>query len=267
MLDEVNTIWLIGGTSESAAIVKEIATGGLSLIITVTTEAARSLYPSDLNIHVGSLNRQQMEYFCRENRISKIIDASHPFAVEVSQNAIATATILNLPYLRYQRPSWQLVENLNSSSLVTVLDSFQTLLAGDYLQNQRILLTIGCKTLPLFESWQSRTVLFARVLPNRESLQTAYNSGFTSDRIMALRPPLTAELEMALWRQWDISTVVTKASGKAGGEDIKQQVAAQLKIPLIIIARPQILYPQQTDSINKLVDFCRFPNRNSTFLG
>jgi precorrin-6A/cobalt-precorrin-6A reductase len=105
------------------------------------------------------------------------------------------------------------------------------------------------------------------VLPNRESLQTAYNSGFTSDRIMALRPPLTAELEMALWRQWDISTVVTKASGKAGGEDIKQQVVAQLKIPLIIIARPQILYPQQTDSINKLVDFCRFPNRNSTFLG
>ncbi|GAB4546816.1 MAG: cobalt-precorrin-6A reductase [Pleurocapsa sp.] len=257
MFDEINTIWLIGGTSESVAIAKEIATAELSLIITVTSESARSLYPSGLEIHVGSLNRQQMEYFCREKRISKIVDASHPFAAEVSQNAIAIATTFNLPYLRYQRPSLQLAENANSSSLVTVLDSFQTLLKGSYLQNQRVLLTIGCKALPLFESWQKHAVLFARVLPNTESLQIALNSGFTSDRLIALRPPLTAELEMALWQQWDISTVVTKASGKAGGEDIKQQVAARLKIPLIIIARPQVFYPQQTDSINKVMAFCR----------
>ena len=50
-------------------------------------------------------------------------------------------------------------------------------------------------------------------------------------------------METALWQQWRISLVVTKASGTAGGEDIKRQVAAKLGIPLIVIARPQIAYP------------------------
>ncbi|MGK7895867.1 MAG: precorrin-6A/cobalt-precorrin-6A reductase, partial [Xenococcus sp. (in: cyanobacteria)] len=87
------------------------------------------------------------------------------------------------------------------------------------------------------------------------SLQTALDAGFSSDRIIALRPPINPELEIALWRQWDISLVVTKASGKPGGEDIKQQVANKLGIPLIAIARPAICYPQQTSCLEEVVIF------------
>jgi precorrin-6x reductase len=121
---------------------------------------------------------------------------------------------------------------------VISLDSFNTLLASDYLHQQRVLLTIGYKALHLFCSWQERSTLFARILPAVKSLEAATAAGFASDRIIALRPPVTAELEKALWRHWDISLVVTKASGVAGGEDVKRSVAAELGIPLIVIARP-----------------------------
>jgi precorrin-6A/cobalt-precorrin-6A reductase len=50
--------------------------------------------------------------------------------------------------------------------------------------------------------------------------------------------------------------VVTKASGTAGGEDIKHQIAAELGVKLIVIDRPSIAYPQQTSDLQTALAFC-----------
>lgn len=242
------TVWLIGGTTESKEVAKAIA---IAPVITVTTPEAKSLYTDDSLIIVGKMNRQAMKQFVRKYQVSAIVDASHPFAVEVSQNAIVTAKELQLPYLRYERSTVS-----THSDRFIQLSSFEELLQGDYLLSKRVLLTIGCKALSLFESWHDRAVLYARVLPKLESLQIALDSGFSSDRIIALRPPVSYQLERALLKQWQISTIVTKASGKSGGEDIKQQLAQELDIDLITIARPQVKYPQQTSSLKKVLKFC-----------
>jgi precorrin-6A/cobalt-precorrin-6A reductase len=97
--------------------------------------------------------------------------------------------------------------------------------------------------------------LFARILPSPTALEAVLAAGFTPDRIIALRPPITAELEVALWRQWQITQVITKASGQAGGEDRKQAIAAKLGVRLIRIARPAIAYPKQTDSLDTAIEF------------
>ncbi len=249
----MNKIWLIGGTKDSADIALAIANAQISSIVTVTTISAKSLYSDNFPIRIGNLSLKQMEQFCLQENIVAIVDASHPFATGVSQNAIATSQQKNIPYLRYERKPCQL-SNKNHN---LTLDSFETLFNGDYLQGHRVLLTVGCKILPQFKTWHDRSTLFARVLPKVDSLQMALDSGFNSDRIIALRPPITAELEIALWQTWQISLVVTKASGKAGGEDIKYQVADSLGIPLITIARPKIFYPEQTSCIKKVMAFCR----------
>jgi precorrin-6A/cobalt-precorrin-6A reductase len=189
-----------------------------------------------------------MERFCLEEKIVAIIDASHPFAGEISQLAIAFATTKSLPYLRYERPSTPHPANQR----IIEVDSFSTLLSGDYLRGQRVLLATGYKTLPLFQSWHDRATLFVRILPHLQSLEVALAAGFCPERIIALRPPISLELEKALWQQWQISLVVTKANGKVGGENIKIIVAKKLNIPLIIIARPNISYPQQTGDLSKV---------------
>ncbi len=245
-------LWLIGGTSDSVAIALALQDYQSQMTITVATETARSLYTAEFQVKVGCLDSSQMSVFCQENQIAAIVDASHPHAAEVSQNASSTAESLNIPYLRYERP---LVEAASYNDRVTVLDSFATLIAGTYLSGERVLLTVGCKALPLFKFWHERTQLWARILPKPESLQMALAAGFTSDRLICLRPPISLELEAALWRQWQISLVITKASGKAGGEDTKIQVAKQLNIPLIIISRPKVCYRLQTSCINKVVAF------------
>jgi precorrin-6A/cobalt-precorrin-6A reductase len=246
-------IWIIGGTGDSAAVIKAIANVTNNYIVTVTTPEASLLYDSACPVVMGKMDLAAMAQFCDAYSIKGIVDASHPFAVTVSQNAIAASQNLNLPYIRYERGQI----NAENSFLQQELDSFATLLQGNYLLNQRVLLTVGCNPLPLFKPWQKRATLFARILPKPTSLEIALDSGFKSDRLIALRPPLSEALEVALWQQWQISLVVTKASGKSGGEEIKRQVAKRLGIPLITIARPEIEYPQQTCDVQEIVLFCR----------
>ena len=251
----VEKIWLIGGTSDSATIASVLAESNIPLVVTVATAAACNLYP-DMLVIAGCMDKTAMRDFCQQDRIIAVIDASHPYAVKVSRQAIAVTSQLNIPYLRYERASCSVSADKNDDGVIE-LNSFEHLLAEDYLSDRRVLLTVGCKALPLFQSWQDKATLFARVLPKIASLETAIASGFTSDRLVAIRPPISRETETALWQQWQISLVVTKASGKAGGEDIKRQVAANLDIPLIIITRPQVIYPQQTSDITAILNFCR----------
>ena len=257
----MDRIWLIGGTSESGEIARELASRGIPCTISVTTEAAKSLYPESphLKIWVGKLDRVSIEGFIRRERIVAILDASHPYAAAVSELAIATAQQYHLPYLRFERPVVGNEEGNKGGSdrHVLHLPSFEALLTGDYLSGKRVLLIVGYQILPRFQPWQGRSTLFARLLPSQIALETALAARFTPDRLIALRPPISAELEAALWRQWQITTVVTKASGKAGGEDVKRRVAAELGVRLVIIDRPVLSYPQETREVAEAVRFCR----------
>ena len=250
---QTGKIWLIGGTSESAKLAQALAKAQLSSIVTVTTPAAKNLYPQTpwLQVLVGKLDVSHVDDFCRQQHIVTIVDASHPYARQISHLAIATAQQYHLPYLRFERP------NLEEDLDIIKLNNFEELLAGNYLDQQRVLLTVGYQALPLFVSWHHKSTLFARILPKVKSLEVALRAGFTSEQIIAFRPPLTPELEMALWQQWKISLVVTKASGSAGGEGIKRHVAKQLGIPLVVINRPPIDYPQQTSDLSAVLAFCQ----------
>ncbi|MBE9204924.1 precorrin-6A/cobalt-precorrin-6A reductase, partial [Synechocystis salina LEGE 06099] len=82
-------------------------------------------------------------------------------------------------------------------------------------------------------------------------------AGFTSDRIIALRPPVAESLETALWQQWQIQVVVTKASGAQGGEDVKKRVAQALGVTLIRIARPKNKVGQTVNDLAPIYQFCQ----------
>ncbi|XQQ06138.1 MAG: cobalt-precorrin-6A reductase [Leptolyngbya sp. IPPAS B-1204] len=253
------TIWLIGGTQESAELAEAMMALHLPCVVTVVSESARSLYPASLPIWVGQLSIEQIPDFLQQYQIDRILDASHPFAVAISQLAITVSERYRIPYLRYERPPVNAATDSAIKPSIEYFDSVAALLSTDRLVNQRVLLTVGYRSLPLFASWQQQAYLFARILPSSVALETALAAGFTPDRIIALRPPISVALETALWQQWQISTVVTKASGTAGGEAVKQQVAAALGVKLIVIERPAIAYPQQTSDPDMALSFCKRP--------
>ncbi|NEO87885.1 MAG: cobalt-precorrin-6A reductase [Spirulina sp. SIO3F2] len=254
-------IWLIGGTSESRTIAQALVAQQIPCVVTVTTPPARQLYPvaEGLTVQVGALTPELFPDFVAQYRVKAIVDASHPHAVEISRHAIQFAEAWPLPYLRYERS-----HVISNSHHVITLPDWETLLQGDYLNGQRVLLIVGYRRLAQFTPWHDRATLFTRILPSPTALNAALAAGFDSRQIIALRPPISLELEAALWQQWQISRVVAKTSGTAGGTDIKQQVAAQLRIPLLLIDRPPLAYPQQTQDVPTIVEFCHL-HLNSSY--
>ncbi len=225
------------------------------LLVTVTTTTAIALYPDHPNIQVwvGQVTPAVATTFIQDHNIGAILDASHPFATEISQRAIALAQEHHLPYLRYERPatgmgkSWR--DRSDREGLV-LLHCWADLFQPQYLTPcDRTLLTVGTRQLAAFIPWHSQTTLFARVLPQPQALEAALAAGFLPERLVALRPPVSPEVETALWQQWQITQVVTKASGTAGGEPQKRDLAARLGLRLLVWARPSVQYPAQTQAL------------------
>jgi len=245
-------IWLIGGTSESVTVAQILLTHNFSVVVTVATESAIKLYGSHPNLMVvsGKIAPEDMKSFVLQHQVKVIIDASHPFAVNVSQGAMISSQKYHIPYLRYDRPS------IPTHDQVIEFSSYESLLDSQYLRGKRVLLTVGCQPLSFFENYHQESTLFTRVLPYPDSLNQAYQAGFKCDRIIALRPPINYQLEKALWQNWDIETVVTKAGGKAGGQNIKQKLAQELNIPLVVISRPTLDYLNLTSKMSDILEFC-----------
>ena len=258
-------IWLIGGTSESAELAIALTQQSLPYIVTVTTETARGLYPPTAKVRVGKMTPEAIAAFIQQQQIACILDASHPFACEISRQVIAfiqrqvhLQASSHITYLRYERAA------VSENSLVTTVGSIEELLSGDLLEHQRVLFTLGCRDLHRFSTLRQTSKLFARILPSADAIAQATSAGFSPQEIIALRPPVSAALEKALWQQWSITRVVAKASGHPGGEAIKRQVASEMGSEmsrevgtrLILIARPTVSYPQQTNSVPAAIQFC-----------
>lgn len=246
-------IWLIGGTHESAELAALLSAQSIPYIVTVTTLVARALYPPAAAVRVGQLTPENIQKFVTQQSIRCIVDASHPFACEISRQAMKISQQAATPYLRYERCD---LAQSAAEGAVTFVDSMATLVASNLLHHQRVLFTLGYRHLAQFSPLRQTAQLFARVLPSVEAISGALAAGFASQEIIALRPPITPALEKALWQQWNLSRVVAKASGRPGGEAVKRQVAAELGIGLILIQRPPIQYLKQTDSIREAMRFC-----------
>lgn len=244
-------LWIIGGTGEAVKLARALVNLQISCLVTVTTPAASQAYPRQpgLQVRVGALALDTLPGFIQEQGIGAILDASHPFALEITKGAIAAAQQLQIPYWRYERPT----PDLPPHPLVQQVADLHQVLRADLLAQQRVLLTLGYRWLSAFQPWQQQSTLFARILPSPTALAAALAAGFTPDRLIALRPPISVALELALWQDWQITRVITKASGQAGGEATKQIVAQRLGIPLLIIRRPAITYPFVSQDLERLV--------------
>ena len=218
-------------------------------IVTVTTPAAAPAYQNlKGQVRVGPLTLLTLPEFLQDQVIDLIIDASHPFAVEISRLAMRVSEEMRIPYLRFER------KQLPLSSSTEVLPDLVSVIQPCYLRNRRILLTVGVKPLALFQPWLDEAEIWARILPT--SWDQAMTMGFPAERLIPMRLPITLEQEKLLWLELEVDTVIAKSSGLPGGLEIKQEVAAQLGVRLIVIERPRIQYPLQTDDPEAVIAFC-----------
>ncbi|WP_024302479.1 precorrin-3B C(17)-methyltransferase [Pseudogulbenkiania sp. MAI-1] len=237
-----SAVWVFSGTSDGNALAREIAATGREVIVSSATDYGAELVEQNcpgLTTVAGRLGIERRRELLRDSGAQVIVDATHPYASDMSQQLIELAQELALPYLRYERPS--AADSHPAEHVATMAEAAQLAMQ----RGQRIFLATGSKDLAAFvkaEGAKERQ-WFVRLAPDLQHLQRAIDLGIPRAHLLAMQGPFSQAANETLWRDWGIDCVVTKQSGDAGGYGAKAAAAAALNIPLIVVDRPVLDYP------------------------
>ena len=224
-------VLLFGGTGDGRALAEWMLARGLDATVCVATEYGETLLPEGMKVHVGRLDAGEMAALMADG-YTLVIDATHPYAVEVSQNIRAASERTGLPYLRLLRQSDG--EDLcHKAENMAVAAEMLERLPGN------VLLTTGSKELDHFARPGLRERCFPRVLPMADSLERCLALGFPPRNIICMQGPFTREMNMATLHQFHIDTLVTKDTGGYGGFRAKAEAAREAGCALLVVERPQ----------------------------
>jgi precorrin-6A/cobalt-precorrin-6A reductase len=220
------TLLILGGTAEAVDLAAACATRSNVEVISSLAGRTRMpvLPPGEVRIG-GFGGAEGLARFLVERGIDVVIDATHPFAAQMSAHAERACREARVPRLRLLRPPWVPVPGDRWIEVASLAEAARRL--PDLAR--RVFLTIGRRDLRPFvqlDLWfLVRTIEAPGVLPLRQG------------HWLARRGPFAVEDEIALLQTHAIEALVTKASG--GGATYAKLVAArQLGLPVLMIRRP-----------------------------
>lgn len=224
-------ILLFGGTGEGRELAEWMLSQGLDATVCVATEYGETLLPDGAQVHVGRLDAGAMEILMAGG-YTLVIDATHPYAVEVTKNIRAAAQATGLPCLRLLRQSDREDGCQKAADMAAAADLLEGLPG-------KVLLTTGSKELDAFARPGLRERCCPRVLPMADSLERCLALGFPPKNIICMQGPFTKEMNLATLRQFHVRTLVTKDTGGYGGFRAKADAAREAGCDLVVVERPQ----------------------------
>ena len=224
-------ILLFGGTGEGRELAEWMLSQGLDATVCVATEYGETLLPDGAQVHVGRLDAGTMESLMAGG-YTLVIDATHPYAVEVTKNIRAAAQAAGLPCLRLLRQSDREDGCQKAADMAAAADLLEGLPG-------KVLLTTGSKELDAFARPGLRERCCPRVLPMADSLERCLALGFPPKNIICMQGPFTKEMNLATLRQFHVRTLVTKDTGGYGGFRAKADAAREAGCDLVVVERPQ----------------------------
>lgn len=239
---------LLGGTSDSTAILQLLKELDIPVTSSVVTDYGKHLASQfGQPVIQGRLTAEDMVAYIKANHVDEIIDATHPFADIVSQEAIRAAEMAGVSYLRFERQA-----TLDLSGALVVHSTQEAI---DLIRDkgyQTVYLGTGSKTLPQFINGLPDTRIVARVLPTSEVLLACERLGMVADQIDAIKAPFSKACNKELIARSKADAFVSKESGSVGGIREKIDGCLELGIDCIIISRPLVAYPQMVSTIEEL---------------
>ena len=226
---------VFAGTTEGCEISIFLAGHKVKVLACVATEyGSKSLTENEyLKIHAGRLDEKEMEELLRKAAPCLVLDATHPYAAEVTENIKKACVNVGLPYQRVLRE-----KGVHQEKAVYVPD---TEAAVKFLEETKgnILLTTGSKELGKFTALpEAKERIYARVLSLPSVMETCKEYGFEGKHLIGMQGPFSMELNLAMLRQFDCKYLVTKDSGRAGGFQEKIDAAFAYGAVPVIIGRP-----------------------------
>lgn len=257
-------VLIFGGTTEGRELALCLAKNKIPCEVCVATSYGSQLLSDSDFLHVrqGRLTTPQMLSLLSEGNFSAVIDATHPYALEVSQNiseairqydeAVSPGEVKKgIPLLRFDRQGATKAASPVCRFFTNVSESLLALKST----SGKILLTTGSKNLSDFcADPELRSRLIVRTLPSQESLELCFKNGLQGYQILAMQGPFSKETNIALIRQYGISVLVTKESGSAGGYEEKLAACEECNISCFVIKKPEATSEENREVFSNFSD-------------
>lgn len=229
-------VLILGGTSEGRELSQFAHSIGLSATVSVVSGYGGELLEETryVRIHQGALDRDEMERFLEGMRPELVLDATHPYARQVTEQAEQLCEKMKIPYSRVLRDS----RKLHGKGIFHAEGAKQ---AAELLKqdSRPVLLTTGSKELGVFASAEHlKGRIFARVLPDSRVIKSCEEMGVRGPSLIAMQGPFSVEMNRAMLRSTGAGWLVTKESGSRGGFEEKLQAAEECGVSVIILDRP-----------------------------
>lgn len=267
-------VLVMAGTSDARMIISDLSKEKeMSVLATATTshgvELARR-YGAN-KVLEGFFDSEKLIDIIKNNDIKVLIDATHPFAVAATQNAIKASDSVGIGYIRFERPETELPESdlihqvqsfedaaalimeilgqneISSQNEISIEDNSTRNFTKNYTKiftenfsKGRVLHLAGVNTLHYITEVISPELIVARVLPTVYSVKKSLELGIPHDNIIAMEGTFSPKFNGILMEEFQIKVVLTKESGQSGGTMAKIQAALDLKVPVVIVMRPEI---------------------------
>ena len=217
-------VLILGGTGEGAAIAR--ALDGRARV--TSSLAGRTRRPAALAgaVRTGGFGGAAgLARYLREQRIDRLIDATHPFAARISAQAREAAERTGVPRLAVERPMWR---RRPGDRWICVADAADAARALAGLPDA-LFLTLGPGDLDAFAGLANRRLVLRRIDPGPSPLAGA--------AVVLARGPFDLAGERRLFEEYGVRTLVTRASGGAATE-AKIAAARERNMPVVMIRRP-----------------------------
>lgn len=248
-------ILVLGGTSDALEVAAAIFSIRPDVMVSTATEYGSqvSLGRFAGKIVSGKMDQHALRAFIVEQKISCVVDVSHPYAENISRTAIAVCQELAVRYCRYER----LAVAAEDGQIITCADFTAAGLLAESLPGN-IFMTIGKNHIAqVLEKISDHSRVKVRVLPQSETILELEKMGLNADHIIAIKGPFSEEMNYLMFRESGAAVLLTKDSGTQGGTDQKIEAARRLGLKIILISRPEIEYPNKFSDQDDLLDYLR----------
>ncbi|KWT65375.1 Cobalt-precorrin-6x reductase [Hyphomicrobium sulfonivorans] len=233
-------VLILGGTTEAFQLAQRLAGDDrFDALYALAGRTQKPLLPATTCRIGGFGGVDGLARWLVDERVSAMIDATHPFAAQMSRNAVEAAAITYVPLLRLQRAEWQLQPGDDWRIVADMAAAVAAL--GE--QPQRAFLAIGRKEVAAFTAAPQHSYLVRAVdAPNAEGLPP-------QSQVILQRGPFTFADELALLQHNRIDIVVSKNAGGTAAYP-KIEAARQLGIPVVMVARPAVPHAPECADID-----------------
>ncbi len=233
-------VWILSGTSDGPALAKRFLKLNYSVFVSVVSYKASNAYPDNPKLHIitGKLSdTKEFKNFIISNKIDHVVDATHPFALKVSENLHDACIQISKPIFRFERNPSKTFRN-NKTTIISDLKDINE----SQLKNKNLLLAIGSRQLENTAKYylDLGANVFTRIISTPESISKALSSGIKNSNIAILNPSKSKNyfLEIYLCRFWKIDYILCRDSGSYS-QIAWHKASLDYDIDLFLLARPK----------------------------